>query len=326
MIRPSARVVLAFKVLVTLVLVCVIFYFANWRQFWSMLTTANPFYVAVVFMLMVLCVSLSAWKWQCLLRIHGARFDFWRLHRWYFTAMFFNNFLPTSIGGDGYRIWRTINNDRSRTSAVLAVLVERLSGILTLLAIGLLGALIGWFMHANRLSVYFAACGLVGVVLGLVILYWLVRLDGLQKLRDWPRLPAKLKSVIDHLDDYWQSPAQSIQAVGVISVIFHAVSLFWMGLLLTAMGDSIALSDLALVAAVLSIVAVVPISINGIGVVDGSFIWLTGQYGVSYEAALGAMLLQRALLIPISLLGAWFYFRDGGNKQGRDWSDSRGYD
>jgi len=326
LIRPSARAVLTFKVLVTLILVGLIFYFADWRQFWQMLSTASPLYVAVVFVLMVLCVSLSAWKWQSLLRIHHARFGFWALHRWYFTAMFFNNFLPTSIGGDGYRIWRTINNDRSRTSAVLAVLIERLSGILTLLAIGFFGALVGWFSHANRLSGYFAVCGLVGIMLGLVFLYWLSVLGGLKKLRSWRRLPDKLKSVIDHLDDYWQSPAQSVQAVGVISVIFHVVSLFWMSLLLVAMGDEIAFSDLALVAAILSVVAVIPVSINGIGVVDGSFIWLTGQFGVGYEAALGAMLLQRALLIPISLLGAWFYFRDGGSKQGQDWSDVRSDD
>lgn len=311
MIKPSPRGLLAVKILVTLVLVGVILFFADWTRFWQILRSANLLLVVVVFCLMVFCVSLSAWKWQALLRIHGAQFSWQQLHRWYFVAMFFNNFLPTSIGGDGYRVWRTFDNARSRTSAILAVLVERLSGILTLLFIGLIGAVIGWFSHGHVLSAWYAIFGLAGLVLGSIVLGWLFAFGGLQRLLEWRSLPEKLRIVIEHLDDYRQNPAASVRAIGLISVIFHAVSLFWMGLLLRSVGDSISLTDLALVAAIISVVTVIPLSINGIGVVDGSFIWLTGQFGVSYEAALGAMLLQRALLIPISLVGAWLYFRDG---------------
>ena len=247
-----------------------------------------------------------------LLGIHGANFSFRQLSRWYFVAMFFNNFLPTSIGGDGYRVWRTFRNPRSGTSAVLAVLVERMSGILTLLGIGFLGALIGWARHGHALSINYSVLGIVGVVVASVLFWWTFFAGGLARLRAWKRLPVKAVNVIDHIDDYTRDPTRSVQAVVLVSVLFHVVSLFWMGLLLRAVGDSISVADLALVAAIISVVAVLPLSINGIGVVDGSFIFLTGQFGVSYEAALSAMLLQRAFLIPISLVGAWFYFRDGG--------------
>ncbi len=303
------------KLAVTLALVGLIVFYADWGRFLDILKTANPLLVFCVFCLMVLCVSISAWKWQSLLRIHGAQFGFVKLHRWYFVAMFFNNFLPTSIGGDGYRVWRTLENSRSRTSAVLAVLVERLSGIASLLGLGLLGALIGWFIHGHRLSGFYLICGVAGLILAGIFLCWLFFNDGVKRLRQWPRLPEKARIVIEHLDDYATDPGASIRAVVIISVVFHAVSLLWMSTLVRSVGDSIAVHDLALVAALISVVAVIPISINGIGVVDGSFIWLAGQFGVSYEAALGVMLLQRALLIPISLCGAWLYFRDGKDRR-----------
>jgi len=86
--------------------------------------------------IMLLSVSISAYKWQMMLKLHGVHFSFSKLHRYYFTAVFFNNFLPTSIGGDGYRIYKTFGNPRSTSSSVIAVVMERLTGIIALLAIG----------------------------------------------------------------------------------------------------------------------------------------------------------------------------------------------
>ena len=44
-------------------------------------------------------------------------------------AYFFNNFLPSAIGGDVYRIYRTLPPDGDRSRAVSAVLVERVVGL-----------------------------------------------------------------------------------------------------------------------------------------------------------------------------------------------------
>jgi len=259
---------LALKALVTVALVVFIVSRADWAAVGSTLAAADRTLILIVFAMMVFCVCFSAYKWQKLLAIHGAGFGFAKLNRWYFVAMFFNNFLPTSIGGDGYRIWRTLDNERSRTAAVVAVFAERLSGILTLLLIGFIGALIGWAVSGHALSKLVGQFGVIGLVIG---------------------LPAA-----------W--------AVLGVSVIFHFLSLFWMGMLLRAVGASVEFWDLAVIASLISVITVLPISINGIGVVDGAFIWLAGQFGVAYEPALGYMLLQRALLIPISIAGAWFYF------------------
>jgi glycosyltransferase 2 family protein len=82
------------------------------------------------------------------LSIHRVPFEFRTLQKYYFIAMFFNNFLPSTIGGDSYRVIKTMHNPRSRSSAVIAVLMERLTGLAALLLLGYLGAIVEYLRRA----------------------------------------------------------------------------------------------------------------------------------------------------------------------------------
>jgi hypothetical protein len=59
-----------------------------------------------------------------------------------------------------------------------------------------------------------------------------------------------------------------------------------------------------------TLIANIPISINGIGLMDGSFIYLISKFGVDYDAAIIVMLIQRGLTIAVSLFGGIFYLSD----------------
>ncbi|MDH3689200.1 MAG: flippase-like domain-containing protein [Gammaproteobacteria bacterium] len=313
----KTRILFALKLAVTVLLCVVILWNADWIALTQTFRKVDVLLLLVVFVCMVLCVTLSAYKWQSLLKIHDAEFGFNKLHKYYFIAMFFNNFLPTSIGGDGYRIYKTLDNDRSRTSAVVAVLMERISGILSLMCIGYLGGIAGYLLHGNPLSKYVVYIGSVGLALSIPIVFLLHHGKLLQRLKHWKRFPAALRKVTGLLGDYSRKPIQSFWIV-IISFVFHAFSLFWMLTLIHAVGGSMSVFDLAVVSALLSVIAIVPLSINGIGLVDGSFIYLAGQFGLGYEIALMVMLLHRALLIPISLVGGIFYAltrRDAPDKE-----------
>jgi hypothetical protein len=53
---------------------------------------------------------------------------------------------------------------------------------------------------------------------------------------------------------------------------------------------------------------------------DGSFIYVAGRLGLNYESALMVMLLIRALVIPLSLIGGLFYL---GEKRSLSLDDLR---
>lgn len=303
------RWLLIAKVSVTLLLCSVIVWHADWNRILRGLENANEYLLAVVFLSMVLCVTISTYKWQLLLRIHGARFAFGRLHRLYFTSMFLNNFLPTSIGGDGYRIYRTLKNQRSKTIAFLAVFMERLSGIASLLIIGFFAALIGHSIDANALSRMTVIVGVAALVVGAPFLVLAFNRRFVSWLMSLRRFPDLLRNVVDYLGDYRREPGRTWRAV-LVSFGFHFFTVWWLMLLIDASGGSIQYYEVAVVCAMLSVVAVIPLSINGLGLVDGAFIYLVGFYGVHYEVALMTALLQRALMLPISLTGGLLYLFD----------------
>ena len=308
-LRP--RLFFLLKLTVTVGLVGVIVAYADWVAISESLLNANLTYLALVFLAMTLCVSISAYKWKLLLAIHSVYYPFWVLHRHYFVAMFFNNFLPSSIGGDGYRIYKTLDNPGSGTVAAIAVIMERLSGIASLLVLGFIGAGVGLMRQPNHPvlePVFFG--GLAGIALCILA----VALARWHRLRKWLagkrwKLPNMIQDILLRLGDFRRKPGLVIRVV-VISIGFHLFTLGWFLLLVHSLGGVVHPADLIVVLALLSVVTVIPLSINGIGLVDGSFIVLAGLFGLGYETALGVMLLQRTLLIPISLVGAAIFFRD----------------
>ncbi len=129
------------KVFITISLVVYLLQNANWNAVPGLLGKVGLPVTGIVFLIMLLSITISTYKWDIILQVHRIYFKFNALHKYYFIATFFNNFLPTSIGGDGYRIYKTLDNQISKSCAVLAVLMERVSGLVALILIGSVSSL-----------------------------------------------------------------------------------------------------------------------------------------------------------------------------------------
>lgn len=304
------HLLLTLKLLVTVTLCIWLIWRADWSNVLAAFHHIGVPLIATALVMMTLNVTISAYKWQLLLSIHRVPFEFLTLHRYYFIAMFFNNFLPSTIGGDSYRVIKTMDNQRSRSSAVIAVLMERLTGMAALLLLGYLSALVEYSRQGDELSATVVTIGSVGLVLGIPAI-WMIMTRGLPgSWRPTGKFIAPLTHIIEHASDYRLDPARSLKVIAV-SFLFQLYSSIPCYLLLHY-GAQVDCSffEVLIVMAMVNVLAVLPISINGIGVVDGAFVYLMGRYNVPYEAALAVMMIMRALVVPMSLVGAVFYFMD----------------
>lgn len=263
---------------------------------------------ACIFML--LSVTVSTYKWQMLLRLHNVDSSFSKLHRYYFTAVFVNNFLPSSIGGDGYRIYKTFSDTRPPSSSVIAVVMERLTGIVALMTIGYFCSFIVHISHGDIVSETLMSFGTAGIAVALVAGLLFVVLQGYQRLMRWENKPMLLRIVLEHGKDYLRDPAASAKVM-LVSFYFHVHNSVAIYLLLRyGAGVEISIPELFVVLTLVNLIAALPISINGLGVVDVTFVVLLAVYGVDKDLALSAMLVGRILLILISLIGAVFYLTE----------------
>ncbi len=306
--RPTLRKRLLFlvKLTVTLGLIGLILYQVDWPDFWRRLRAFEWWVIAGVLLIWAVLLTASVMKWQALLRVHGLRYPLGLLHRWYVISYFLSQFLPSIIGGDAFRIYKTLQNGRHRACAVLPVFVERASGLGALLIIGAVCAVIDWGQTGHVVSGWAAAVSAVGAVVGLagLAVVWGLRLD--RRLVRWPRTPNAVRALLMHSADYARHPGEMAWAV-FISFFFHGfrVVVFW--LLLLGMGYTTPYTQLAVITAAFTVIGMLPISLGGWGLIDGSFIGLAVLYGVPTEVGLTAMLMSRVTSLPIAIIGGLLY-------------------
>ena len=302
----KSRAFFVFRVVASVSLIVLILSRADLGQVLETMRGVGAGAPLLVFAFLIVNLLISAWRWWELLHIHGIPHRFADLVRWYFIAQFFNNFLPTSIGGDGFRVYRTYSRRRYRSTAFLVVFMERLSGLAALLVLGWIAA--GWMVvgsgdaFSRRVFLGGTAIGVASVI-ALLVLVWLVRRYGAAVAS---RLPSIVTNVLEHARDYRRNPRATARAL-LTAFGFHLSALLWTWCLARAVGADISFAALLVVMSLVSVVSVLPLSINGIGLVDGAFIVLAGQYGMDHESGLTFVLLQRALVALVSVIGMLFY-------------------
>ena len=309
--QPSVRrwLISGAKLAVTVALCWLIVSWIDWRAFYATIGDARYGLIALVFVLSLLGVGISAWKWQILLEGHGIRFPLPSLIRWYFIAAFFNAFLPTNIGGDGYRLLKTYDNPKGRARAVGAILLERITGVLTLGFLGYLAALTIWWRTGHPLAATLAALGTIGSVIGLLSLALLWRFGSvgwLSRIKILKTIAAKTTEVIAD----WQGQAARMTVVMALSFAFHLLRIGFIWLLILALGKTVDPVELTMAVFAVEVAAMLPISIGGLGVMEGSFVYVMGSFGLNNEVGLASMLMLRVLTLMIGLIGALLYLAD----------------
>ncbi|MEM7624433.1 MAG: lysylphosphatidylglycerol synthase transmembrane domain-containing protein [Planctomycetota bacterium] len=305
---PSGRKRVWFfiKLVVTVGLIGWILTQVDWVEFWNHLVSFQWWVIAVVMLIWALALSVSVVKWQQLLRVHGLHYPLGLLHRWYFISYFLSQFLPSIIGGDAFRIYKTLQNGKHRACAVLPVFVERASGLLALLMLGAVSAVIDWQATGREFSFWatvVSAAGAAAGVLGLVVVGG-SRLD--RRLVTWKRCPSALRSLHEHSADYFTHPRQIIIAA-VISFVFHAMRVMVYWLFLFGLGYETSFFAVAVVTAATTVIGMLPISLGGYGLVDGSFMACMVFYGVPTEVGLTVMLMTRVTSLPVAVVGGVLY-------------------
>jgi uncharacterized membrane protein YbhN (UPF0104 family) len=294
------------KVAVSLGLVALIALRADWEGTARTLARASLPLLALVLAVMISGILLSAFRWGLLLRALEVFLPFRELQRYYFTGMFFNNFLPTSVGGDAYRVLRTRAPSGSAT-ALSAVLVERLTGVaaMVLLAwcLAVLDARGGEALSAElgRWGGLALLAGLGGGILALALLRRREPAEGGR--RGW------LAALAGRLLAFRRRPGSLLPAL-LLSLVFHLFMAWGIQLLFLALGAEISFARAFIVMALSQLIGLIPVSLNGLGLSDGALIYVASLYGVPDGTGLGAALVTRLFMMLISLHGGLLYLRE----------------
>jgi uncharacterized protein (TIRG00374 family) len=289
--RLNNRMPRAIKIVIACVLLVLLFIGVDREMIATQVAALDWRPAAIGLAAVALELFANAWKWRCSLRLHDLSFPWPYLFRTGCFAYFFNNLLPSAIGGDVYRIYRTMTPDVERSRAISAVIVERVVGLGAMLFLGTLGAfLLAGTSALARWYLALVALGVLGVaaIIAALALGWLDRPRALLARIHWLEpVRGNLQRILRARAGWGGLVAASfafqILAVAVIYVSFDAA------------GARIPMAAAAVITAAAGIASVLPISISGLGVVEGSIAGTAVAVGVDYHTALIAAVVVRML-------------------------------
>ena len=114
--------VLLAKIVISGLLLSWLIYSFDWIALRDVFLTAQPGWLFLAVLLIIISMVVSVEKWSRILRAEGINLPWLQLWKVYWIGIFFNNFLPSSIGGDGIRIvmtGRNISNVAGAASSVI---------------------------------------------------------------------------------------------------------------------------------------------------------------------------------------------------------------
>jgi uncharacterized membrane protein YbhN (UPF0104 family) len=277
----------------------------DWTSLGDMARRQSVVFFAGSCLIYALTTPVYAWRWQEILRAMGCRIRLGLLVRQCLVGFFFNNFAPSMLGQDAAKTYY-LGRDTGYVTAGVSVLVDKIIGLggLTLVSaaliplLGLKGVL---FATAFSASVLFAlACA--GVLL-------MARLPVERLLPGFltrGRLGNKLLELAGRIR-MQTSGAVDLRALAagvatiVIAMTMQAVIYAWF--IREALGTSPGIPQLVCALCLVSTLANMPVSINGIGVREQAHAVILAGFGVPLEAAVGLSLLQYVYMTVLSVLG-----------------------
>jgi uncharacterized protein (TIRG00374 family) len=152
----SARryTLLAVKLSVSIILLVVLFSSIDAASLWTTAKLASVPWLLVALLIFAINVGAAAWRWSLLLAAQHVHVRTRSLLSSCLVANFFNNFLPSNIGGDVIRIRDTARPAGSKTLAATVILVDRGLGMIALVLVAAMGATAAGRMHPTAAPIW----------------------------------------------------------------------------------------------------------------------------------------------------------------------------
>jgi len=255
-------------------------------------------------------IWITAVRWNTLLGTQKVKLGTTTLTLTVLIGFFFNNFLPTSIGGDVFRTYDAAKkaNIPIETSASI-IIVERFSGIISASTYAIIALFLGFTAIGNRsfiipVIIFFIIC----IIIAFFILNpSMLRLNKLiNRIKFLKKVKEKLANIYFTFLSFKKFKWVLVRVLIYSFLLQFAVILNYF-LAAKSLGINLNLTAFIFIVPVVTIIAMVPISIGGIGIRENTLVFIMTAIGVGSEQAALCALLIFLMLIFIGIIGGIIY-------------------
>jgi uncharacterized protein (TIRG00374 family) len=289
------------KLAVTGGLLFLIFRSVNTGDASTALTAVSLWYLLVALLLQLGSNTAAASRWYLIMSRIGFRQPWSFFLKSYFKGAFFNQGLPTSIGGDGLRILDCSRGEGTAENAFYGVFIDRIIGLAGLLLLNISA------LTMNRsllpVNVYYPLLVILsGLTAGLILLFYI------RKFRFV--VTGRYLGFLGRLSERYFQVYSSVTSISVqlaLSILTHLLSMTAFFMIGRGVGLDFSLQVYLVLVPPVILLTILPISLAGWGVREGAMVGFFLLVGADKSRVLTFSILYGLVALVASLPGLVVY-------------------
>ncbi len=281
------------KLIISIAIIVALFYKIDLNQFKSMILKIGILKFLSLSLLYILSQIISSIRWSLVIKSLKEKMSVLELLRVYFMGMYANMFLPSIIGGDAVKAY-VISKRIGLRKSVSSIFLERYNGLLSLLLISLFSVLV-----FNKFFNIYIIAGVVLINILSILSVYMMRLKLFQKY-------TKLKNFYNDIVLFHKS--NFFMPVSILSLFVQATVITIYILAGFMLGLKISIIYYLAFIPIINLISFLPISFNGIGIREFSFVYFFAFAGLNKIQALSLSVSVFFVVIFCSIIGGVIYF------------------
>jgi uncharacterized protein (TIRG00374 family) len=274
------------------------------------LRKTNFLYLSVAFLCYIFTLLVLSYRLHIFGEVHQLKLNVKDCFYLTTIAHFFNNFLPSSMGGDVVKVYYAYKKTKKKVESFVAVLMDRFCGLITFVFFALMAILIYGNQVGNQTM--FQGTILACLISVLIVVFIFNKRFASRFFFILNILPKKIRTLIKDVYYGFHEFRRKKKAL-VLALLVSLVGQFGVVLanfyIAKSLGLSIHLFVFFLMVPLVNFVSLFAPSINGLGIREGAYVYFFSRF-MPAEAALALSIIWYGLLLIMSFLGGcWYAFK-----------------
>jgi hypothetical protein len=300
------------KIIITVLIFILIFRSVDISSVGSAISNMDLKLVALALFIQLLSTTIASYRWYLIMKALQFGQDFQFYFRSYFKGTFFNQGLPTTIGGDALRVMDVARLGFKKRESFYGIFIDRIVGLLGLLLLNLMANGLNPDLLEKRFFYLINGIVLVSII-GVLTIMALKKIRILENHRLgklFYDLSIRLNTVYRKADDAATQISLSI-AIHLLSI----VSIFVLG---KSVGLEYDLLTYLVIMPPVFLLTLIPVSLAGWGVREGAMLGLFLLIGADKTLVLTISLMYGVIVLTSSLPGIYFFLKGKPESAGKD--------
>ncbi len=263
-----------FRILITVFILFLIFKNIDTSQLFKILKNSNIFLLFLGVITIGIVCFIVALRWQLVLKLYNFNVSIWKAFRIYNIAFFFNNFLPSTVGMDFIRGAYIVSDERRIADVISSIIIERWIGLLGIIVYISLTPLIFFKYGVTKYFLYVSIIGILSSIIFLTVIisdkifnFFIFLFSKIKILK----IGEKINSLMYSLRIIKHRKRDLVYNL-LLSIMIQVVFVITNHLIVISQGLSVKLIDEIIYVPFISIISMIPITINGLGLREWAYI------------------------------------------------------